>query len=52
MVLEAIQPIQSSPEESVSFKGLIQTKRDLEEFVFKNNLHCCLKNKAMKEPPL
>lgn len=30
--LEAIQPIQSLSEESVSFKGLIQTKHGLEEF--------------------
>lgn len=32
--LEAIQPIQSLSEESVSFKGLIQTKHDLEDFQF------------------
>lgn len=30
--LEAIQPIQSLSEESVSFKDLIQTKHGLEDF--------------------
>lgn len=50
--LEAIQSIQSLYEESVSFKGLIQTKYGLEDFQSLTALLCrCLKNKAIEEPP-